>query len=406
MVRAQFDDPANVIKRARYFAEPARQAWSEMNFDIASASPLKLLTAAYQAANAVASLNGAPIPERRLLAEFPARAKSLEQDYLIQSLFSAIAKNVSVETILHRLAGWEAAFQAAAQSPADLRLHSARLAYYKSAIESQLTSDLPRAALWPMLHTWALAAENGSFDDEQIRIWGGVCSEMGLDAVALPERLHSLDVFLDSLEELEESGPVLVEPRTARDHVARKAGITQLQSCQRRRRGAGQAQQAGRAVGAADVGIVPRRKRLLTFNDFEPVGELQRNRAAPARRPVEIGRRIDRWYYRNLWRIAIHGHPRLESADVETVGKAFAERVGQIAPRRNVGGGLETADIDRAQHLHPKIMDLALGRAFHAVPRQPHGRLRSDRAAADPHAPCFGRPLRHDRLYAGNREET
>lgn len=202
VVRAQFEDPANVIKRARFFAEPARQAWSEMQMDPGGAGPLKLLTAAFNAGNALVSLNGAPIPERRLLADFPARARSLEQEEMIQSLFASIAKNVGVEAILHRLAGWEAAFQAAAQSPADLRIHPARLAYYKSAIEAQLAGDMPRAALWPMLHTWALAAANGNLDDEQNRIWDGVCAEMGLDAEGLPERLQALDGYLDELEEI------------------------------------------------------------------------------------------------------------------------------------------------------------------------------------------------------------
>ena len=50
---------------------------------------------------------------------------------------------------------------------ADLRLHPARLAYYKTAIVEQLSSNLPRAAVWPMLHTWSLAAENGSFNEQE-----------------------------------------------------------------------------------------------------------------------------------------------------------------------------------------------------------------------------------------------
>jgi len=202
VLRAQFDDPANVIKRARFFADPAREAWSELQMDPDSARPLKLLEAAFQAANALASLNGAPIPERKLLAEFPARATSLGQSDLIPTLFASIANNVSVDAIRHWLPAWESSFQVAASSPADLRLHSARLAYYKTAIEAQLASDLPRAALWPMLHTWALASENGNYADEQTRDWNAVCAEMGLEAAALPERLQALDVFLDSLEEI------------------------------------------------------------------------------------------------------------------------------------------------------------------------------------------------------------
>jgi hypothetical protein len=202
VIRAQFDDPANVIKRSRYFANPAREAWTEMQNDPEGWCPLKMLNAAFNAANALASLNGAPIPERRLLADFPARAKSIDQADMIQTIFSCVATNVSAVTIGRWLPAWESGFLAAAHSPSDLRLHPARLAYYKTAIESQLASDLPRAALWPMLHTWALAAENGIFNEEHNNNWSAVCSEMGLSGADRAERLQALDVFLDSLDEI------------------------------------------------------------------------------------------------------------------------------------------------------------------------------------------------------------
>jgi hypothetical protein len=201
-VRAQFNDPINVIKRARFFATPARESWSEMQMNPESASPLKILTAVFNAANALASLSGAPIPERKLLADFPVRAKSIEQADMIQTIFSCVSSNVSVETAYQWLPAWEIGFKAASRSPSDLRLHPARLAYYKTAIESQLASDLPRAALWPLLHTWALAAESDSFDDEQTQTWNSVCTEMGLSATNHHERLQSLDIFLDRLEEI------------------------------------------------------------------------------------------------------------------------------------------------------------------------------------------------------------
>ena len=203
VVRAQFEEPANVIKRARTFAEPAREAWSEMQMNPESARPFKLLTAAFKAANAVASLSGPPIPERRLLAEIPERATLVNLPELIQNIFACVASsNVNPEHIGQWLPAWQNAFQSAARSPSDLRLHSARLAYYKSAIETQLASDLPRAAIWPMLHTWALASENGTFDEEQIKTWNQVCAETGLDAAGRDERLLALDTFLDQMDEV------------------------------------------------------------------------------------------------------------------------------------------------------------------------------------------------------------
>ncbi len=202
IVRSQFDDSLNLLKRARFFSVPAREAWFALQTDPENAKPHQLLEAAYNAANALAILNGPPIPERRLLADFPARAQSLEQDEMIQPLFASVAGSVTGELISQWLLAWEMAFKAAAQSPLDLRLHPARLGYYKTAITNQLESDLPTAALWPMLSTWALAAENRSFEADQTKAWAAVCAEMGLSAEALPERLQALDSFLDRLEEI------------------------------------------------------------------------------------------------------------------------------------------------------------------------------------------------------------
>ncbi len=202
VVRAQFEDPANIIKRARFFSVPAREAWFGMQMDIESANPLKLFNAIFNAANSLVALTGAPISERRLLAEFPERAKSIEQDDMIHTLFASVSSNATAQIITQWLPAWELAFKATAQSPGDLRLHPARFSYYKSAIEAQLSSDMPSAAVWPMLYTWALAAENGSFNEQQQNDWAGVCAALGLSTQALPERLQSLDAFLDRLEEI------------------------------------------------------------------------------------------------------------------------------------------------------------------------------------------------------------
>ena len=202
VVRAQFDQPANLLKRARFFSVLVRESWYGMQLDPDGANPFRILNVALNAANAVACLTGAPLAERRLLADFPERANHLGQEDLIQALFASVAVSANAQSIAHWLPAWENAFRAAAQAPGDLRLHSARLAYYKTAIEAQLASDLPSAALWPMLYTWAMAADNDNFNEDQTRDWAAICAEMGLDPQAIPARLQAQDVFLDRLEEI------------------------------------------------------------------------------------------------------------------------------------------------------------------------------------------------------------
>ena len=200
-LRAQFDDPSNLLKRAYAFSGPARTAWSAMQFDPANVEPLALLVAAANAANAVAVLNGAPLPERRLLADFPARAQAMGNPDLVKALLDIIARQVNVDFVREWLPAWELAFATAGQVPLDMSLHLARFGYYKAAILTLLESDFPLAAVWPMLNTWARAAQAGNFSGEHDRAWSRVLALLGLDPIGMPERVDALDRYLDVLEE-------------------------------------------------------------------------------------------------------------------------------------------------------------------------------------------------------------
>lgn len=202
VVRSQFDEPANIIKRARYFADPARQTYTELQLNPETATPLILINTAYKAGNALASLLGPPLPERKFLAEFPDRARQMGMTELIQMLFSVISNNIPAEKIQQMIPDWQSAFITAAKSPGDLRLHSARLAYYKTAIEKQLEGNYPRSALWPMLHTWALAADSGNFSEEQILLWENFCSDIGVNPEQIPDRLQALDALIENMVEI------------------------------------------------------------------------------------------------------------------------------------------------------------------------------------------------------------
>lgn len=201
IVRAQFDDPENVLKRCRAFSVPAREAWSEMVFDPQAASPLKILNAAANAANALAALAGPPLPERALFSGFPARANALGRPEMTGKLLQVITSTLDVNLVRASLPHWEACFLAAAQAPLDLRIHPARLGYYKAAIESQLDGEMPAAAFWPLLHTWAMSINSGLTPPEAAAAWQGFLAQIRLDSAGAGERLDALDSFLDLLEE-------------------------------------------------------------------------------------------------------------------------------------------------------------------------------------------------------------
>jgi len=193
IVRSQFDDPANRLKRAYAFSAPARTAWTEMQLDPASA--------AANAANTVAVLSGPPLPERRLLAQFPERAGKLVNPDLFKGLLDIFAAQATVDFVNEWLPAWEAALSAGGHRPVDVSLHIARLGYYKNAIQTLLQSDFPLAAIWPMLSTWALAAEADTFTIEHSKAWAKALAQLGLDPAGMPDRLEALDRYLDILEE-------------------------------------------------------------------------------------------------------------------------------------------------------------------------------------------------------------
>ena len=77
-VRGQFNQPDNVLGRARGQADHARQMWFSLH-DLTSEPGLAeinlYLQAIEHAVNAVASLSGPPLTERRFLLRFPAGSR-------------------------------------------------------------------------------------------------------------------------------------------------------------------------------------------------------------------------------------------------------------------------------------------------------------------------------------------
>ncbi|PWH12472.1 MAG: hypothetical protein DDG60_13195 [Anaerolineae bacterium] len=201
IVRAQFDEPENVLKRCRAFAAPARAAWNEMLFNPPSASPLKLLSATANAANALATLVGPPLTERNLLANFPSRAETLGLPDLTGKLLQVITATFDVQHIRDLLPQWQDCFLAAAQAPFDLRIHPARLSYYKTAIENQINGNFPATAFWLLLYTWALSSTSGFASTENEQAWQHFLSQTGLNSTHITDRLEALDAFLDTVEE-------------------------------------------------------------------------------------------------------------------------------------------------------------------------------------------------------------
>jgi hypothetical protein len=203
-LRTKYNDPANVLARARKNNQDAHNAWREMQ---AHAVPgpeglVPYLESLFHAGNAIAVLNGNPLTERRFLLEFPKRAEAAGNPDLSAALFGLLgATNVDADAVRASLPDWEKSFiDAASRSKVHDSIASARLAYYKNAIEALLTGEVPLSALWPFLHTWTLSTVVLPLPKQTA--WAAFCETLGLSGDLLEERIEGLDHFLDTIDEL------------------------------------------------------------------------------------------------------------------------------------------------------------------------------------------------------------
>ena len=198
-----FEQPPLMLQRCRKLLSHGRQIWMDLTELDGPAGPKevrKYMKSIFHALNAVAELSGPPIQERRLLLEFPARAEAAQKPAVTTSAFGLIGiNNVDAEKIKSWIPDWKSAFKLASEKEGvDLRIHAARLYYYEKAINAMLEGDIPMAALWPLFHTWTLAAE--VLDGDHFNFWKNAANELGLLGAGFEERVDGLDHFIDEIE--------------------------------------------------------------------------------------------------------------------------------------------------------------------------------------------------------------
>ncbi len=200
----EFHSPSLVLTRCRKLLAEARRSWLSVS-DVRPASAgaaevAQFLAAVEFAANAIAELNGGPLAERRFLVDFPARAEAAERPAFTEGLFGLLgAGQVDTAALSSWLSAWGADFLAAAQDKsAPVTIHTARFNYYEKGIRALLEGQTPMAALWPLVHTWALAS--AMLDPQQTAPWQAASRQLGLLGDGFLNRVSELDSYLDQVE--------------------------------------------------------------------------------------------------------------------------------------------------------------------------------------------------------------
>jgi hypothetical protein len=201
----EFNAPAPALQRSRLLLSQARSIWRDLLGVTEVVTPKDVghyMKSLYHAVNAVAELSGPPLPERRLLLEFPPRAETAQRPGMNAALIGLLGgSDLNPAVINEWIPEWKLAFEAAMEnSRVDPRIHSARLNYYEKAIRSMLAGETPHAALWPLLQTWTLALD--VLPEDYFHAWSSVGNQLGFVSPRFEEHVNGLDQYLDEVEVL------------------------------------------------------------------------------------------------------------------------------------------------------------------------------------------------------------
>lgn len=208
-VRGQFDRADYVYERAQRQLGQARKIWSSYhpfggNPEIGD--PIQFVYSYVRAlgltANAVASLSGPPLTERRLLLEYKHKTEAAGKPGLYPGMLGLLGwpnlHQADIQTLIEK---WKEIYHQVPGQTAPLRLHACRQSYYLSAFQAMLALQRTEAILWPMMRTIALAMNTQSGNPTLMDSCQALISRLGLGRDALQDRLIALDAYLDMIEE-------------------------------------------------------------------------------------------------------------------------------------------------------------------------------------------------------------
>jgi predicted nucleotidyltransferase len=201
----EFNAPAPALQRSRLLLSQGRLTWRKLLEvgDVVTPKDVdQYMASLYHAVNAVAELSGPPLQERRLMLEFGSRAETAQRPEMNAALIRLLGAAELDPSIMNEwLPDWKVAFESAMESDdVDARIHPARVNYYEKAIRAMLAEDNPQAAFWPLLQTWALAAD--VLPAHALEAWRDVCGQLGFTSSGMEAHANGLDNFLDEVEAL------------------------------------------------------------------------------------------------------------------------------------------------------------------------------------------------------------
>ncbi len=204
-VRGQYDRPDHIYERARSQADQARENWFQLQAQPADQdvrNTQTYLDAICKAANAIASLSGHPLAERRLLLEFMPRAEAVGRSGLYHGLLGLLGTPNLDQTLLNEwIIQWKSAYLSLPKRDDLIRFHPARLNYFLFAFQDLIASERPLNVLWPLINTWTDIVAYLPENSAKLSDWKQTVELLGLSNQGLLEKIKALDAYLDLVEE-------------------------------------------------------------------------------------------------------------------------------------------------------------------------------------------------------------
>jgi hypothetical protein len=202
--RGQFFRADHALVRARSLLQAARDRLPHPLPQ--QLEPGTLLEAAIDAANAAASLAGAPAAGRRMLLDLERRGQALGRPEVSEGLIRLLGiERGDSREIPAWVSAWARAFDAAAPLTTDPRLAPCRRAYHLAGFQELAEAGRPEAVVLPLLLIWertlrVLEAYGQAADHRPA--WDDALHSLGLSPEARPTRALELEIYLDAVETL------------------------------------------------------------------------------------------------------------------------------------------------------------------------------------------------------------
>lgn len=208
-VRGQFERADYVFERAQHQLGRARQIWGNyqpFGGNPQMADPVQFtqsyVRALGHAMNAVASLSGPPLTERRFLLEFQQKAEAVGKPGLFHGALGLLGwPNLRQADLTPLFELWMEIYDQVPEKTAPVRVHACRKNYYSAAFQAMVALQSPEASLWPMLRTVTLIMSTQTGNSSILEKGWGFLNGLGLHETTLQERLPALDAYLDLVEE-------------------------------------------------------------------------------------------------------------------------------------------------------------------------------------------------------------